>query len=138
MQRASTPELIAEHGDGIHVRRRKQRLRAARNDPPKVLTRRQLKLLAKHPSHQASAKALHNPQPPQRQLPHPGGLRRSARLLAKGMGHPQVPAVVIEDEDEQHAVIHEDSKGKEDEKMLDAVSREELAVLEAGGDYIPL
>ncbi|KAJ0119707.1 proline-specific permease [Diaporthe amygdali] len=141
MQRASTPELIAEHGDGIHVRRRKQRLRAARaarNDPPKVLTRRQLKLLAKDPSRQPSERALHGPQPPKRQLPHPDSLRRSARLLAKGMGHPQVPAIVIEDKDEQDAVIHEYPQGKKDENMLDAVSREELAALEAGGEYIPL
>ncbi|KAG6361924.1 hypothetical protein INS49_010153 [Diaporthe citri] len=131
MQRATTPELIARHGDGINVRRKKERVRAAMTYPHKVLALKQ-------------GKALSRPNLRERALgvpPPPPGVRRSARLLAKSTGdQSQVPVIVIEDEgeDTQDGVIHEEAQGKENEKMQGIVIDEELAVLEALGEYIRL
>lgn len=126
MRRATTPELITRYGDGVNVRGRKQRMRAAARIPPHVAFRYPNRVWRR------------TTPPPQRPLPHPGSVRRSARLLAKGIGQPLVPVIVVEDDDAQDVVMHDGSNGKEHEGVHDAVSREELAALEARGEYIPL
>lgn len=139
MQRATTPELIERHGDGVHVRRRKERVRAARSEPHRNLFLNQGNALSRY---KLREKALPAPLPlPAPRSPPPPGVRRSARLLAKSMGRqPRVPVIVIEDEDEemQDAAIHEDPKGKENEELQDVVTEAELAALEAIGEYIRL
>lgn len=137
MQRATTPELIARHGDGVNVRRRKEKFRAARHFPHKVLDLRQGKALSRPKLRET---ALRVPPPPPRR-PTPPGARRSARLRAKSTGdRAQVPVIVIEDEDEdmQDVVVHEEAQGKENEEVQDIVSEEDLAALEALGEYIRL
>ncbi|KKY29345.1 putative proline-specific permease [Diaporthe ampelina] len=135
MQRATTPELIARHGDGVHVRRRKERRRAA-------MTVKQRKVASRYMLRKtASRVTVPRPSPPPPPPPPPPGVRRSARLLAKSMGgRSEVPVIVIEDEDEdmQDAVIHVDPKETENEGAQDIVSQEELLALEARGEYIPL
>lgn len=82
---------------------------------------------------EANLRALAQPSTP--------GARRSARLLGRSTGdQQQVPVIVIDDEDEnmQDAVIYENAKGKENEKVQDAVSQEGLAALAELGEYIPL
>lgn len=144
MQRATTPELIEKHGDGVHVRSRKERVRAmaamaARSEPRQALPLNQGMALTRSRPRRAAALRVRaqapSPSPP------PPGARRSARLLAKGMeGQPQTPVIVIEDDDEDmHDVVtHEDPKTKGDENGQDLVTKEELVVLEARGEYIPL
>lgn len=136
MQRATTPELIARHGDGVNVRRRKEKVRAARSHPQKVLALKQGKALSR-PKLRETTLRVPPPPPP----PPPPGVRRSARLLAKNTGdQSQIPVIVIEDEDEnmQDVVIHEEAQGKENEEVQDVVSEEELVALEALGEYIRL
>lgn len=126
MQRATTPELIQRYGDGVHVRRRKERMRAA-----------QEKLIFPPGEVRSRLRQRETAPPP----PSPPGARRSARLLAKTMGdQAHVPVIVIEDEDQdmQDLVIHEEPNGNNNEKMQDAVSKEELAALESLGEYIRL
>lgn len=141
MQRATTPELIARHGDGVNVRRRKERVRASRSEPHRKLFLQQGKTLSRY---KLRERALPDPLPPPASPPPPPlGVRRSARLLAKSMGgQPQVPVIVIEDDDEdqemQDATLHEDPKGTENEEVQDIVSEEALAALEAIGEYIRL
>lgn len=136
MQRATTPELIARHGDGVNVRRKKEEFRAARSHPQKVLALKQGKALSRP---KLRERPLHIPPPPP--LPAPEGVRRSARLLAKSTGdQSHIPVIVIEDEDEdmQDMVIHKEASEKENEEVQDVVSEEELVALEALGEYIRL
>lgn len=136
MQRATTPELIARHGDGINVRRRKEQVRAAKSHPQKVLALKQGKSLSRYKLRETALRAP-RPAPP----PPPPGVRRSARLLAKNTGdQSQVPVIVIEDDDEdmEDVVIHEEAQGKENGELQNVVIDEELAVLEALGEYIRL
>lgn len=138
MQRATTPELIARHGDGVNVRLRKEKVRAAMSNPQRKLVLRQGKTLSRYNLRQ---KALPGPPPAvPPPPPPPPGVRRSARLLAKNMGEqPQVPVIVIEDEDEdmQDGAIHEDPR-EENDGVQDIVNEAELAVLEGLGEYIRL
>lgn len=130
MQRATTPELIQMHGDGVNVRGRKYRMRAAR---AAARAEEERKAAGRLRLTEANLRALTDPSPP--------GARRSARLLAKIMGgQHEGPVIVIEDddEDEQGAVMHENSIGKENEKVQDGVNQEELVALAAHGEYIPL
>lgn len=161
MRRATTPELIARHGDGVHVRSRKERRRALMSLPQRVLTSKkqrkaistlqkaltvkQRTVASRYMLRETASRVpvlLPSPPPPA-PPPPPAGVRRSARLLAKGMdGQSEVPFIVIEDNDEdedmQDAVTHEDSNENENEEAQDVVSQEELAALEARGEYIPL
>lgn len=145
MRRATTPELIEKHGDGVHVRSRKERVRAmaamaARSEPRRVLALNQGVALSRSRPQRAAALRVVRAQAPS-PSPPPPGVRRSARLLAKDMeGQPQTPVIVIEDDDEDmHDVVpHEDPKTKGDENGQDFVIKEELVVLEARGEYIPL
>lgn len=150
MQRATTPELIQRYGDGVNVRGRKYRMRAARaslerramEDPR--LTEANLRALAQQPipsvrrSVRLAETDLHALAPP---FPPPGN-RRSARLLGRSLGEQQqIPVIVIDDDDDddmQDAVIHENTKGGDNEEVQDAVSQEGLTALAALGEYIPL
>lgn len=137
MQRASTPELIARHGDGVNVRQRKEKVRLARSNPQRKLVLRQGEALSRYNLRQT---ALPGPSPAPPPSPPPG-VRRSARLLAKNMDdQPRVPVIVIDDEDEhmQDAAIHEDPREEEDDGVQDIVNEAELAVLEGLGEYIRL
>ncbi|KAI3398342.1 hypothetical protein diail_9434 [Diaporthe ilicicola] len=142
MQRATTPELIEKYGDGVTVvrRKKKQLLRAARKDPhvAQAVGSGDVSLPSRS-QRRALRWALRNPPPPhvQRPLPHPGSVRRSARLAAKGIGQRLVPIIEIEDDDMQDAETRESPKGKEREGVHNVVSHE-LANLEARGEYIPL
>ncbi|KAL1881329.1 hypothetical protein Daus18300_001182 [Diaporthe australafricana] len=134
MQRASTPELIMRYGDGVHVRRRKDRVRAARSVPPHMV--RSLRSRRVEVPLMYTNRVWRKPQMPT--SPHPVSVRRSARLLAKGIGQPLVPIIVIDDDDAQDVVMREGSNEEEHGSVRDIVSREELAALEARGEYIPL
>lgn len=137
MQRATTPELIARHGDGINVRQRKEKVRLARSNPQRKLVLRQGEALSRYNLRQMALPSA----PPAPSPPSPPGVRRSARLLAKNMGEqPRVPVIVIEDEDEhmQDAAIHEDPREEENGGVQDIVTEAELAVLEGLGEYIRL
>lgn len=144
MQRATTPELIARHGDGVNVRGRKEQVRLARSNP-----QRKLVLGEALSRYNLRQKALPGPPPPAQPPPTaaaappppPPGARRSARLLAKNMGEqPRVPVIVIDDEDEhmQDAAIHEDPREEENDGVQDIVNEAELAILEGLGEYIRL
>lgn len=147
MQRATTPELIARHGDGVNVRLRKEKVRLARSNPQSKVVLRQGKALSRYnlrqkvllgpPAAQPPPAAAAQPPPP----PPPPGVRRSARLLAKNIGEqPQVPVIVIDDEDEdmQDGAIHEDPREEENDGVQDIVTEAELAVLEGLEEYIRL
>jgi hypothetical protein len=152
MQRATTPELIQRYGDGVNVRGRKYRIRVAR---AAARAEEEREAAGRPRLTEANLRALNQPSTPvvRRSVrltetdlralapSAPAGVRRSTRLLAKSVSDQhRVPVIVIEDENEdtQDAVIHENSTGKENEKVQDAVSLEELAALAARGEYIAL
>lgn len=138
MQRATTPELIRMHGDGVSVLQGKKHLkrlaRAAARAEKEAAAAGRPKLA------EASLRPLNAPNTPLRRsarltgtilrvrepTPLPGS-RRSARLLAKSMGDQnEVPVIVIDDEDEvmQDAPTRGNITGKENEEVQDAAVRE--------------
>ncbi|POS69633.1 hypothetical protein DHEL01_v211972 [Diaporthe helianthi] len=154
MQRATTPELIRMHGDGVSVLRGKKYLKrlaraAARAEKEREATGRP------QPT-QADLRAMKAPNSPllrrsarltgttlRIQEPTPlRGSRRSARLLAKSMGDQhEVPVIVIDDDEDEaipDSATRGNTMGKENEKALNPATVGELLDLAARGEYIAL